>query len=252
MIDLARAQEFHRLAVERAGAGALREMAEALAARSSRFREAFGAPEGCTGPAVRRALEESFAGRRRARQIAADGAEALAGEVRRLLHGDGVPSERVNAFCRALGGGVPAQVAGELAAEFLHYTFPERYWLWGRWIYAPADQSGALVVLGANPGGGEPGAVYMRVGEEVAHLARLGGQLGIAGAGPEPFVLDAYLALVYALYVQMVTGVRTTPEFAGILPPAGELARRLLGLRPAGARGRAKEGEGFDEQGEGH
>ncbi len=244
MIDLARAQEFHRLAVERAGEGVLRQMAEALVAKSARYRAAFGEPGGCSGPAVLQALGDSFAGRRRARILAGDGGEALAREVRRLLHGPGAVAERMNAFCRALGGELGGSVAAELGSEYLHYTFPERYWLWGRWVYAPEEQSGALVVLGAAPGGGEPGEVYMRVGEAVAHLARLAEQVGIAGAGPEPFVLDAYLALVYALYAYMVTGVRTTPEFAGILPPTGELARRLLGVRAAGGLEAGEGGRG--------
>lgn len=250
MIDRGRAEGFRRLVEERVGRDALPAIAQALADKSARHRGIFGRAAGPDAQGVRAALQESFTGRRLARRIGDDRAEGLARQAGRLLHGSGTVAERLNAFCRALDGELPPGAAAELAAEWLHYTFPERYWLWGRWMYAPEDGSGVLVLLGAVLGQGEPGAVYMQVGEAVAYLGGLGEQVGIAGVGPWPFVLDAYMALVYGLYVFMVTGVRTTPEFADILPPTSELARRLLGLSGAGSQP-LKEGKGRDVQGEG-
>jgi hypothetical protein len=121
----------------------------------------------------------------------------------------------------------------DLASECLHYTDPDRYWLWTRWIWDPASRTGALPLVttdGYDLGGATAAATYLRVGEALAFVQRTGEAAGFTRIGRGRFGVDVYLACVYGVYVYTAVGLRITREFTRVIPPLPELCRRLLGL----------------------
>lgn len=231
MIDAGRAREFLELAHDRVGVPALRALAEAAAAKSRHVRRLCREDGG--DEALAEALGSVFRVRRALRHTGLAGAAgaAAAEAVRRLLGDPGPAAGRIDGFC-AETSGLLGGASADAAADLLHFSEPERYWLNAGWLWNPADGSGVLPLLGAplRRATPSPGEAYLRVGESLAYLRHV---LGPAAEelGPDPFGLDVYLAVVYGLYSYMVASVRTTEEFAGILPRPAELAARLLGAR---------------------
>lgn len=240
MLDARRVRAQAELVRERAGEGGLRALADAAAAKGRRLRGLLGAE--VSAEAVAAALPHVFPAARALRRHRQRLAPALTPAVARLLREEGPGAERVAAFAastRALLG----EAAPEVAADLLHFTDPQGHWLYARWVWNPADGTGVLAVLGYAPPAGappEPAAAYRQVGAALAEVAAL---LEPGAAPPGPHGLDAFLALAYAVHAHLVASVRTTDEFASILPPPLELATRLLG-GPAARAAVATTGEG--------
>lgn len=231
MIDAGRAREFLELAHDRMGVPTLRALAEAAAAKSRHVRRLWR-EDGGDG-ALAEVLASVFRARRALRHTglrAGSGASA-AEAVRRLLGDPSPAAGRIDGFC-AETSDLLGDASADVAADLLHFSEPERCWLYAGWLWNTADGSGVLPLVGAPLGRAapSPGEAYLRVGESLAYLRHV---LGPAAEelGPDPFGLDVYLAVVYGLYSYMVASVRTTEEFAGILPRPAELAARLLGVR---------------------
>lgn len=249
VVDVQKAREFLERAVEAVPDAEWRAVAAALDAKAARLQARLApaalAGAGASADDLRGVLGEVFAARRRAGAILAAAGNELRPALAELLYGTGEPAERLEPFINRMSGtageAVPAAVWGDLAGECLHYTAPAERWLWTRWVWDPAGDSGALpmvlVTLGEGRGGpAGPAAVYRQAGEAVAYLASAADTIGLSAFGPLPLAMDVFLAGVYAQYLYMVTSVRTTDEFAGILPRLPEMVRRLLGIWRAGNR----------------
>lgn len=220
-----------RETLEKVSADVLGEIAQDLAVKSNRFRAALG-----DGPAdqdgLTAVLRSVFVTRRKADALlAAVGADDLAVGIDELLHGGDVVAGRVESFQDSLSA-FP-EVAFELPSELLHFTYPDRYWLWSRWMFDPRTETGALALVTEDDfdfGDAGPGETYVTVGEAVAFVSETGRAAGLLDQADDPFSVDVFLACVYAVYMYTVLRLRMTQEFNQIVPEQAELVRRLLGV----------------------
>lgn len=248
VVDTATAQEFRaqvdrRLSPEEAAA-----IGRLLEAKAARFHAQLGEGRAAerTPQELGQLLRGIFGVRGRADALVAALGERLPVEVDRLLHGDDELSARFDRFC-GLVGGVPG-LGFHVPAELLHFTYPNRFWLWTRWMWDPGTGTGALRLVvedDVDLQAGGPGATYLRVGEAVAFVEATGKAAGFATAAPGLLGTDLFLACVYGVYMFTVLRVRMTTEFTRIVPGFPELVRRLLGVRRGseGRRGVGVRGE---------
>jgi hypothetical protein len=184
--------------------------------------------------AVRPILERVFATRRRADELlVAVGGPVLAGAIRELVHGPGPVAARFRRFDDTVAA-IEAPVRRELAGECLHFSDPERYWMWARWMWDPVARTGSLplVMVGEfDLDGPDAGALYLRVGAATSAVIATADELGFRRMRSSPFAVDVYLAAIYGVYLYTVTRLRMTQEFNRVIPPLPDLVRRLLGVR---------------------
>lgn len=128
----------------------------------------------------------------------------------------------------------------ELAGELLHFTFPERYWLFSRWMYNAESRTGVLPLLldgDEELRADTPGQMYLHVGRAVVVVTEVEDAKWLFRGGlvesPQmrPFAIDTFLTATHAAYLYGVTAWRLTREFHKVLPPLPRLVRRMLGLK---------------------
>lgn len=229
VVDTVTAEEFMQQVLQKISSDEVSAIAAAVERKSERFGALFGTGDPVSPAALRDGLRLMFGARRKADEIIAGaGADRLAGLVAGLL-APGPIAPRFDAFAAGLDSlGV---LAHEVAAELLHFTFPDEYWLWTRWMWDPRAETGALRLVTMDEfelSGDTPGQTYVRVGEAVAFVTETGRAVGFAGR--DRFGLDVFLACVYGIYMYTVLRMRMTQEFNHVVPPLPELARRLLGV----------------------
>ncbi|MBI1962880.1 MAG: hypothetical protein HY729_07630 [Candidatus Rokubacteria bacterium] len=235
VVDTESAREFMQEARKQISADDLAAIAGECAAKSERFQGWFSPGRAASvGPdELDEALAAIFATRRRRREIlAAHPAATLGGWIAELLAPARPIAERFDAFVARLAG-VPETVSSDLAGELLHFTDPERYWLWTRWMWDPRVRTGALPLVTMEEvdlSGATPGETYARVGEAVAFVRATGDAAGFTRASDGPFALDVFLASVYGVYMYTTLRMRMTQEFNKVVPALPELCRRLLGV----------------------
>ena len=240
VVDTPSALEFQREIMGRATEAELHGIAVDLGRKSAALQDLLcAAPSRLDGAALRQVLRWVFATRRRADQILGSiGAAPLAAAISGLLaEGDPV-ADRIDRFDAALAGrgalGAPAGPLFDLPAELLHFTSPDRYWLWTRWIWGPGARTGALALVTTDDvdlgEGATRGAVYLTVGRAMAFVEETGKAAGFTAAGPGLFGADVFLAAVYAVTMYTVLRMRMTREFNRVVPPLPDLVRRLLGV----------------------
>lgn len=125
------------------------------------------------------------------------------------------------------------EAAFDLPGELLHFTYPDRYWLWSRWMWDPRTETGSLRLVIEEEfdlQGETRGEVYLKVGEAIAFVNETGKAAGFTSIGQGLLGIDVFLACVYAVYMYTVLRLRMTQEFNKIVPPLPELVRRLLGI----------------------
>ncbi|MEX2046687.1 MAG: hypothetical protein WEE03_05945 [Chloroflexota bacterium] len=199
----------------------------------------FLAPErllaGLSAEDVRRLLRSVFATRRHAEAILADpdAAPRLAAALRELLDHARPIQQRFDAFCASAP--LAQQFwATDIASECLHFTYPDHYWLWTRWMWDPVAGTGALPLVtteGYRFEGATPGDTYLHVGEAVSFVGATVEAAGLTQRARGPFGVDVFLVSVYAVYLYTVLRMRMTQEFNRVVPGLPDLSRRLLGLR---------------------
>lgn len=235
VVDTDAAQEFMSQALEMIAAPEMGAIAAELEKKSSRFQEAL-APAALAKvdpERLRRLLRTIFATRRRAREILdAVGAAVLAAELSELVHGSGGVAARIDRFDDALAVVEPA-LRRDVAGEALHFSNPERHWLWTRWMWDPVIRTGALPLVTMQEfdlAAPSAGATYMRIGQAIAFVNETGRAIGFTRFGSAAFGVDVYLACVYGVYLYTITRMRMTQEFNKVIPPLPQLVRRLLGV----------------------
>jgi hypothetical protein len=175
-------------------------------------------------------LEKVFSVRRkRQRLIEETGVENLKRAISDLLYGKAKSwEERVENFVKSIKG-VDRKSARDLASELLHFTFPEDYVLWTSWIWDPESESGAVVFLKEEPPKrhmyGETYEEFEQIYKQVQEKLL---DFGIKVRGY--LFVDIFLAMIYATYVDYMT-LSTMHSAKGFFPPAGVMARRLLGVQ---------------------
>jgi hypothetical protein len=177
-------------------------------------------------------LRSIFATRRKADAIIDGvGADRLAAEVHELLEGSAPVATRILRFDAALVGF--EDPGFDLPGELLHFTYPDRYWLWTRWMWDPRIETGSLRLVTMEEldlAGAGRGDTYVRVGEAVTFVHETGRAAGFTARGNPTFAIDVFLASVYAIYMYTVLRMRMTQEFNKIVPELPDLVRRLLGV----------------------
>jgi hypothetical protein len=177
-----------------------------------------------------RILEKVFSVRRkRQRLIEETGVENLKRAISDLLYGRANSwEERVENFVKYIKG-VDRKAARDLASELLHFTFPEEYVLWTSWIWDPESESGAVVFLKEEP---PKRHMYGETYEEFEQIYKqIQEKLLDFGIKVKGYLfVDIFLAMIYATYVDYMT-LSTMHSAKGFFPPAGVMARRLLGVQ---------------------
>jgi hypothetical protein len=177
-----------------------------------------------------RILEKVFSVRRkRQRLIEETGVENLKRAISDLLYGKAESwEERVENFVKYIKG-VDRKAARDLASELLHFTFPEDYVLWTSWIWDPESESGAVVFLKEEP---PKRHMYGETYEEFEQIYKqIQEKLLDFGIKVKGYLfVDIFLAMIYATYVDYMT-LSTMHSAKGFFPPAGVMARRLLGVQ---------------------
>lgn len=234
VIDTPSAQEFHREILDRISAAELAVIGADLDRKSRALRELLApGAAGLDRATLRQALGWIFAARRHADEILDTvGPQRLAAAIDGLLDHSEEPAARFDRF-DALLAGLPGP-GFDLPGELLHFTFPDRYWLWTRWLWDPDTKTGALRLVTTDDidltDGATRGGVYLTVGRATAFVSETGQAAGFTTAGPGLLGTDVFLAAVYGIYMYTVLQMRMTREFTRLVPPLPGLIRRLLGV----------------------
>ncbi len=234
IVDVETAEEFMRETLEKVSPEILSEIALELRAKSTSFGELLSA-ERLASPSrgdLRRVLRATFSARKRADTILDElGVIEFSQAVEDLLRGsDDLPTrfERFQFFLTDF----PA-ACFELPSELLHFTYPDQYWLWTRWMWDSKTETGSLALVTDDEFDFEDessGITYMKVGQAIAFVSETGRSAKFAAFDDGPFNVDIFLACVYAVYMYTVLRLRMTQEFNRIVPQQPELVRRLLGV----------------------
>jgi hypothetical protein len=235
VVDTQSAEEFMRETLENVSRDELTSVAALLDAKSAGFAALLGSPgqpRTLDRADLRRILRSIFATRRKADAILDDvGPDRLGAAIDDLLHGPGLVTERFAAFDAVLAD--HPEPGFDLPSELLHFTVPDRWWLWTRWMWDPRAGTGALPLVTVEdfdwdapnrPDG------YLRVGEAMAFVNETGKAVGFTDLGSGLFGADVFLACVYSVYMYTVLRLRMTQEFNRIVPELPDLVRRLLGV----------------------
>jgi hypothetical protein len=235
VVDTQSAEEFMRETLEKVTRDELMTVAALLDTKAAGFGALLGSP----GQArtldrddLRRVLRSVFATRRKADAILDDvGPAAFGAAIDDLLHGPDVVTERFMAFDKVLAG--HSEPGFDLPSELLHFTAPDRWWLWTRWMWDPRAGTGALPLVTTEEfelDAPDRGEGYLRVGEAMAFVNETGRAVGFTDLGSGVFGADVFLACVYSVYMYTVLRLRMTQEFNRIVPELPDLVRRLLGV----------------------
>ena len=235
VVDTPSAQEFMREAMQKIPLAELDAIEQELAGKSARFQSLLARENlaQLTSDNWRELLHLIFAVRRKTKDLlAASGEARLRESVRTLLYSSDEPAIRFETFCDQFAE-LEESIRYDLASELLHYTNPDEYWLWTRWMWDPRVGTGAVPLVVEelyDLHGRTAGETYMKVGVAVAFVRATGEAAGFARFGPGPFGVDVFLACVYAVYMYTTLRLRMTQEFNKVVPQLPELSRRLLGV----------------------
>lgn len=178
-------------------------------------------------------LTNVFSTRRRAKKILdVRGTDEIRGWIKDLLYGSGAVEERFQTFC-GLFSDVAENIRCDFAGELLHYTHPDKYWMWNRWMWDPRAKTGALPLVITDEYELESATLkesYLKVGRAVAFIRQTGDAAGFEMLGNSVFASDVYLSFVYVIYVYTTLRMRMTQEFNRVVPELSEFSRRLLGV----------------------
>jgi hypothetical protein len=168
-----------------------------------------------------------------------------------LLAGANVPNQadqRLAAFCQRFPGDSKHRWVRDLAAEILHFTWPEHYPLMARWIWDHAANTGVLREIWHAD---DVDHIRIGVADDFATFATLRDELsGFLDANgvfrDVPYYVDALCAQIYAEYISSQGGSYLRTDFAGD-DDVIKYTRRMLGIDgidPATGRTRLKLGDG--------
>lgn len=241
IVDPQAVQGFLRDALAEVERGEMAVVADALARKSATFGQLLGTRERIEAldePALREVVGHIFAARRHDALLTDSGVQQACDAVAALLYSAEGIGRRIDLFCERMQPAAPELPWWEVAAELLHFTHPQDYWLWTRWIYHPQAGSGALPFLMGGDydlDGDSHGERYLKIGRTVAMASNYAELVGFAG--PELranaralFMPDVFLAAVYAVYMYSVSSWKLSREFNKVLPTLPRLVCRLLGV----------------------
>ncbi|RMG68522.1 MAG: hypothetical protein D6715_02110 [Calditrichaeota bacterium] len=235
VVDLKTAQEFMKEALTKVSPAQLEALCLALEEKSRLFQHHLAEDRlaKLDQESLQTILSRIFSVRRRSRKLLERfSLEALKAHIHQLLYGSEPVNQRLEAFCAALEG-LEDSLRFDLAGELLHFTAPQEYWLWTRWIWDPRSRTGALPLVVSEAYSLEDpslGNMYLKVGQAQSFVRHVGEAAELAIVGQGTFGVDAFLACVYVVYVYTVLRMRMTQEFTKVMPDLPEFTHRLLGV----------------------
>ena len=170
--------------------------------------------------------------RKSKRLIKAYGFENLRLRIKNLLHSSDPLEKRFDDFVDSVQV-IEERMRINFASELLHFSDPEKYWLWTNWIWDPDNNTGALLLVmeeGVDLLGETNGETYAKVGEAMFQLNEVGHARSFTKMGRGLFGTDVFLACVYAVYMYTAFRIKLSEEFNRILPELPELTQRVLGV----------------------
>lgn len=170
--------------------------------------------------------------RKSKRLIEANGFDNLHQRIKTLLYGSDPLENRFDDFVDSIEM-IEERMRINFASELLHFSAPEKYWLWTNWIWDPDNNTGALPLVlqeEVDPVGETNGETYIKVGEAMLRLNEVGHARSFAKMGRGLFGTDVFLACVYAVYMYTAFKIKLSEEFNRILPELPELTQRVLGV----------------------
>lgn len=241
VVDTETAQEFMKETLDKVDASTLQQICAEVLVKSEWFQNTLSseALPKLTEDDFAEVLRRIFATRGKTRQqLLAYPFEDMRSWMYELIHGDAEVSDRVDGFVDRLVG-LDDNLRMDFAGELLHFTSPDRHWLWARWMWDPRTKTGSLplVTTPAYDYSGEtPGQIYMKVGRAVAFVHEVGEAAGFQSISRNIFGTDVFLCCVYVVYAYTVLKMRMTNEFNKVMPGLPEFSRRLLGVNRKGQR----------------
>ena len=235
IVDTETAQEFMKETLERIEEKHLVKIAEALAVKSEQFKKSFEQPniENLSDEEFVKTLKLIFSTRRHLKKMKEElGWADLKKHIQELLHGSQPVHLRFEAFCEQMTC-IAEHLRYDFAGELLHYTFPEKYWLWCHWMWNPKLETGSLPLVTtedfdlSTPNIAE---AYLKVGKAVAFVHEVGKAAGFQTISHNLFGTDVYLSCVYVIYAYTVLRMRMTQEFNQVMPGVAEFSSRILGV----------------------
>jgi len=235
VVDTESAKEFMREALQKVDHEELLAICADVERKSEWFRERL-APDAIESSSAEEYLDvlaRIFATRRKRKEILdRHGIEDLRAWTFDLLYSDADVKTRFGTFTGRIEG-FNETLSRDFASELLHFTDPDRYWLWTRWMWDPRTKTGALPLVthaAYDFGGDDSGEVYMRVGAAIAFIHQVGEAAEFQTLSKSIFGTDVFLSSVYVVYVYTVLRLRMTQEFNKVVPGLSEFSRRLLGV----------------------
>ena len=235
IVDTASAKEFMQEVLGKVSADELITIADSLQLKSQVFQTLLQ-PEGIQSLTEKEALKLLrlvFSTRRSAKQfLEAQPLEVFKIWVSELLYGEDELERRFQTFCDHLEPSA-IRYPNDLAGELLHFTFPDKYWLWCRWMWDPKTKTGSLPLVVTEsfdlhaPTVGES---YLKIGKAVAFVHHTGEAAGFQNISRSLFGTNVFLCSVYVIYIYTVLRMRMTQEFNKVIPELAEFTRRLLGV----------------------
>ncbi len=239
MVDTPTAREFTELALQRVSEAELETVAGKVEFKAERLSKLLHPDRLAvwTEDDAIQTLRWIFSTKRKASLILnVLGLEGLVGEIQALIWGVGDPGDRLEEFHGVildLGRDLPTSLGFDLGSELLHFSDPDRYWLWTRWMWNPESATGSLPLIVMEEIELDAGSVaetYRRIGVAMAFVDEVGAAAGFRTQGHGVFGTDVFLASVYAIYMYTTLRMRMTQEFNRVIPELSELVSRLLGV----------------------
>lgn len=235
IVDSESAQEFMKEATKLAQSWELEDIGRRLEQKSNLFSTVLSKEKirSITEEDLAKVAEHIFTIRRKTKRlIKANGFENIRNKLVELLYGEKKIEERFNEFVDNIDS-IDMKMRINFAGDILHFTNPDKYWLWTNWIWDPETETGSLPLViqdYSQLSAASLGETYKRVGEATILVNAVGHKVSFSNMGKGLFGTDVFLACVYAVYMYTVFRVKLSQEFNRILPDLVELTQRVLGV----------------------
>jgi hypothetical protein len=235
LIDIEAAREFMKETLAKVDKVALVDIANTLEKKSMLFQNTLSKEKlsSITKEDFDQVLDKIFSIRRKKDKLyEIISFDNLKFSVYYLLHGTDKIDDRFQNFFDGLGV-LDVTLKFDLAGELLHFSFPEKYWLWSRWMWDPKNKTGAIPLVtseGFDLDGKKMSETYMKVGKGVAFVHSVAESAEFQFINRSLFGTDVYLSCVYIIYAYTILQMKMTKEFNEVMPGLTEFSRRLLGV----------------------
>ncbi len=235
IVDTETAKEFMKETLEKIEEKELVQISRELKIKSEKIKQLLAREKvlNLSDEELFKVLRMVFATRRKAGGILKEiDTQSLKIRMSQLLYGSESIEQRFQHFCTQLNP-LDENVRYDLAGELLHFTFPQKYWLWCHWMWNPKTKTGSLPLVTTedfNLSAPSFGESYLNVGRAVAFVHEVGEAAGFQTISRSLFGTDVYLSCVYIVYTYTVLRMRMTQEFNKVMPDLPEFSRRLLGV----------------------